>query len=224
MGSCIVPANAVCDKGTSTWVMGLGCQTPGEGRRRSCADDCTWGTWGPCEVQYPAIDGSTPVNADIVISAIGQVVSATRTLSAGSTIARVPSSFAAVTCPIAASTSFSSSVTPFVYTTIGNSTPAPRTVAIWASMAPGGSNIDTVMATYPFAPGPMLEADRRNCIGVTNDDCGTNTVGCDTASGFSGLVEGDAITIPPGQTFTVIVQSYFSTDTGSFVLNAKATN
>jgi hypothetical protein len=222
VGSCVVPASAVCDKGTTVWQAGAGCSAAGEGRRHTCLNDCTWGAWSECDVQYPLVDGAAPVVADLVLAGVGQTVSATRTLAASATLPRVPTSFAtAVTCPITGSFS---SATPYVYTTVGNSTAAPRTVAVWASIAPGGADIDTVIAAYPIATGPTVEADRRNCTGVTNDDCGTNSEGCDTLSGFSGLVGANAITIPPGAVYAIVVQSYFSSDVGSFVLNAKATN
>ena len=221
LGSCVVPATAVCDHGTSAWQAGAGCPNAGEGRRHTCLDDCTWGAWTDCDVQYPLVDGAVPVVADLTIAAVGPTVTATRTLAASATLPRIPSSFSSLACPLTGSFS---TATPFVYTTIGNSTAAPRTVAIWGSIAPGGMDLDTVMAAYPFTPGPSLEADRRNCTGVTNDDCSTNSVNCDTFSGFSGLLEGQAITIPPGAVYTIIVQSYFSSDTGDFILNAKAIN
>ncbi len=224
LGSCIVPANAVCDKGVAAWQAGLGCADAGDGRRHTCLGDCTWGTWSECELQYPVIEGGVAGAADIVVTAVGQTVSATRTFTAGAVMTKIPVSYFGSSCPLTGSFTSVASY-PFVYTTIANNSAAPRVVAIWASIAAAGVDIDTVMAAYPVPVGPVSEADRRTCVGAANDDCATNTDGCNDSSGFSGLVGAEAITIPAGAIYTVIVQPYFAANgVGSFVVNAKAIN
>ena len=222
-GSCIVPAGAVCEKGVSAWQSDAGCADAGEGRRHTCLDDCTWGAWSECGVEYPPLDGGGSTASDMVVPAVGQTATLARTLSASATMGRVPTSYLTpTTCPLTGT--FSSVSTSYVYTSISNATGAPRTVAIWASAVGGGTVIDTVMAVYPVPVGPLVEAQRRVCVGVTNDDCESNADGCDSGSGFSGLHGANAIVIPPGAVYSVLVQSYFSSDVGAFALNVKALN
>lgn len=224
-GSCIAPPGAVCDKGTSTWTQDdAGCTDPTHGRRRSCLNDCSWGTWSDCEPYFTLRDGGTTSAANLVITN-DTVQSAVRTFSSAATLPLLPAPFSGYgSCPLTASFS---SVTPYVYVTVGNATAAARTVSLWASGASvdGGaaSSIDTVSAVYPTATAPTVEADRRACVGSPNDTCPSgNTEGC--ASPFSGHVGTNAIVIPSGAVYTFVVQAYSSSSTGTLRLNAKAIN
>lgn len=223
VAACISPPGAVCDKGTSTWTQAdAGCTDPLHGRRRSCLDDCSWGTWSDCEPYYALADGGVAASAELVITN-DSVKTVTKTLAATATIARIPTFPAA--CPLTGT--FSSTVTAYVSVTVGNATAAARTVSLWASGASvdGGatSSIDTVSAVYPTATAPTNEADRRTCVGVPNDTCPSgNAEGC--TSPWSGHVGTNAVVIPSGAVYTFFVQAYSSTSTGALQLNAKAIN
>ncbi len=217
-GSCIAPPGAVCDKGTSAWTQDdAGCTDPTHGRRRSCLNDCSWGTWSDCEPYYTLADGGLAASAELVITN-DTTKSVTKTLASTTTMARIPTFPSA--CPL---TGTFSTATAYVYATVGNATAQPRTVAVWASTPTGGASIDTVTAVYPTATGPTDETARRSCVGTANDTCASgNPQGC--SSPWSGLVGSEAIVIPAGATYTVLVQAYFSTGTGGVVINAKAVN
>jgi hypothetical protein len=225
-GSCVPAPNAVCDKGLSVWEQAdAGCTDPLEGRRRSCLDDCTWGTWSGCEPYYVLRDGGLSAAAELVITNDTRL-SVVRTFAASATLPRLPAPFSGYgPCPMA--DSFSTTATPYVSVTVGNATASPRTVSLWASAptADGGStvSVDTVSAVYPTATMPTAEADRRVCVGGTNDACPTgNTEGC--TGSWSGHVGTSAVVIPPGAVFTFVVQAYSSTSTATLQLNAKALN
>jgi hypothetical protein len=218
-GACIAPPGAVCDKGTSAWTQDdAGCTDPTHGRRRSCLNDCSWGTWSDCEPFYTLVDGGLTTPAELTITN-DQAKTVTKTLVSTTTMARLPTFPSA--CPLTGT--FSSTATSYVYATVGNATSQPRTVAVWASTPTGGTSIDTVTAVYANATGPTDEASRRSCVGTVNDTCASgNPQGC--ASPWSGLVGTEAIVIPAGATYTVLVQAYFSGDVGGVVINAKAVN
>jgi hypothetical protein len=225
-GSCVPAPNAVCDKGGSVWEQAdAGCTDPTEGRRRSCLDDCTWGTWSGCEPYYVLRDGGLTASADLVITNDTRL-SVVRTFAASATLPRLPAPFSGYTaCPMG--DTFSSTSTPWVSVTVGNATATPRTVSLWASSVTtdGGTSasVDTVSAVYPTATFPTTEADRRACVGGTNDGCPSgNTEGC--ASPWSGHVGTNAVVIPSGAVYTFVVQAYSSTSTGTVQLNAKALN
>ncbi len=221
-GTCVAPPGAVCDKGTVAWSQDdAGCSDPTHGRRRACLNDCSWGTASECEPFYPLTDAGVAASAEIVITNdVTKFV--TKTLDTATTMARIPTFPAA--CPLTGT--FSSTVTAYASVTVGNATAAPRTVSLWASGASvdGGatSNIDTVSAVYPTATSPATEADRRACVGVSNDTCSSgNAEGC--ASPWSGHVGTNAVVIPSGAVYTFFVQAY-SSSTGALRLNAKAIN
>ena len=192
-----------------------GCTTPSTYRDRTCGAACTWSGFSPtCE---------TPVN-DIVLNVpttVGGTASKTITFSAAKQGPKL-SAFSA--CPQASSPTAGNY--PYEYVELKNpSATKIATVTIYASAAPGGEVIDTLMAAYATALQPMDDAARKACKWGANDQSsGTDVTNFTGDSAFSIL---KTVAIPAGGSILVYVASYYANPTsgepttGDLNLNVK---
>ena len=127
------------------------------------------------------------------------------TLSAAATLARpgLP-----VTDPDPCPLTVSSTVTPYQYVEVRNSTAAARTVKLETTA------LDTIMSYYTGATPPANAADRAACVGEFNDEC--NGVG--PTSCLNG------VTIPANSSITVYVGGYLSSTVGDTGLKVTTMN
>ena len=191
-----------CKPGVKEYIT-AGCTTPSTYRNRSCGTACTWSSFtATC---------ATPVN-DIVLNiptTVGGVASRTITFSAAKVASRL-SGFS--TCP--QSSNPSAGNYPYEYIELKNTSATKAAkVTIYASTAPGGVVIDTVMAAYSSALQPMDDTQRKACAYGANDqsDADVDPTGDDD---FSIL---KAVPIPAGGSILVYVASYYATPTGTYV-------
>ena len=210
-GACTgQPVNS-CKPGTTEY-SGAGCVTPQTYRNRSCGAACTWSNYsGTCE---------TPVN-DLkfdIGAAAGATTSKTITFSSAKVTSRL-SAFSS--CPLASAPTAGNYPYQYVEIRNPNATKAAK-ITIYASLAPGGVVIDTIMAAYSTSIQPMDDAGRKACAFGVNDQSGSD-VALTTDADFSIL---KAVTIPAGGSVLVYIASYYvdgsagNVTTGDLNLNA----
>lgn len=204
------PANS-CVPGTTEYTT-AGCPA-GDYRNRTCGAACTWsGFSAAC---------AAPVN-DIVLNipaTVGATSSKTITFSAAKQGPRI-SGFSA--CPQAGA--LSSGNYPYQYVELHNPNAKAAKVTVYASAAPGGAVIDTIMAGYSTAIQPMDDAAKKACAYGANDQSATADQALTGAADFSIL---KAVPIPAGGSILIFVATYYqnpTTDevtTGDLNINAK---
>jgi hypothetical protein len=207
------PANA-CQPGTKEFVVGLGCtQGPNSGKERTCDTSCQWGNYGACQ--------AGPVNPNILVApAVGQTVTGTYALASTATAPRLQIG----NCPVTATLG---TATPNTCVEIQNNTAAAITVSVWNSAPSGGMDIDTIMTAYNGPVIPIGDAARKNCIVGVTDTCNTSpcpTSQYDWAGMTSFMSPAKAVGINANNSVVVCTASYFSGDTGNFVLNVRREN
>ncbi len=155
-GGCVEPANA-CKPGAVKYIS-AGCTAPDTYRSQACANTCTWGALGAtC---------AAPVNPVVLVvsGSPGGVVSTVQTLVDTVVAPRVNG-----TCPAATLTA-ATSEHPYFYVEVQNPLASPVTVTVYNTIAPGGTELDTVMWTYGRALPPQDEAEKKACqVGVRGD-------------------------------------------------------
>jgi len=183
-----------CKSGTTEY-SGAGCVTPQTYRNRSCGVACTWSNYSAtCE---------TPVN-DLKLD-IGAAAGATTSKTIAFSSAKVTSRLSAFsTCPLASAPTAGNY--PYQYVEVHNpSATKAAKVTIYASPAPGGVVIDTIMAAYATSIQPMDDAARKACAFGVNDQSSAD-IALTTDADFSIL---KAVAIPAGGSVLVYVASYY---------------
>ncbi|HSO32119.1 MAG TPA: hypothetical protein VLT33_06380 [Labilithrix sp.] len=188
-GACTgQPANNC--KPTTTEYSTAGCVTAQTYRNRTCGAACTWGNFSAtCEapVNELKLDIGTTVAA---------VTSKTITFSAVRQGPRMTGSCPSAT--VSASTKY-----PYQYVEVHNPTAKAAKVSVYASVAPGGQIVDTLMAVYGTSIQPMDDASRKACRDGVNDQSADTTLTGD--SNFS-LIK--AVAIPAGGSVLVYLGAY----------------
>jgi hypothetical protein len=198
-GSCVEPANAVCNPGERSFRLGLSCPNANEGRYATCGNDCTL-SYGDCTVEETWVNVSSTVN-----------VTATRPFTMKSTPTTGRGATSGTNCTP------TSTATPYDLTVIRNPTGKALKIAVWQSFAPNGpSSLDTIMNVFQ---GEGLPANRSSCLGA-NDTCSASPC---VGSGLAGLVGTSAITIGVGESLTVYNACYSSSCSvpAALVLNVR---
>jgi len=168
-----------------------GCTVADTYRQRSCKETCTWDSFSTTCSPPPTFLAVPPT--------VGQANSSLITLSATQTVARLSGS-----CP---NGSINTSITPYNYFEIRNTTAKTATVSIYHSQATGGPILDTVIAAYTGATPPSTDAERKACLkGV--GDFGTTALTGDGS--FASLTNTSAVVIPPGGSVTVYSAQYYA--------------
>ncbi|HSO40315.1 MAG TPA: hypothetical protein VLT33_47645 [Labilithrix sp.] len=191
------PANN-CKPGTLEY-SGAGCPTASTYRNRTCGVACTWSNFSAtCE---------TPVN-ELKLD-IGAAVAAVTTKTITFSTARMATRLSGFsTCPLASAPSAGDY--PYQYVEVHNpSATKAAKVTIYASLAPGGVVIDTIMATYASPIQPMDDASRKLCRDGVNDQ---STASDPTGDPDFSILK--AVAIPAGGSILVYVASYYENKVG----------
>jgi hypothetical protein len=187
--ACVVPVTAVCKPAAVEYTT-ASCTTPSTYKNRTCSATCAWGSY--------SATCAAPVN-DLVLNiggAVAAVTSKTITFSLAKVGPRIIGS-----CPnpsISATGGY-----PYQYVELHNPTAKAAKVTVYASTAPGGQVVDTVMAVYANPIQPMDDAGRKACRDGANDQsAAADPTG---ATNFSIL---KAVAIPAGGSVLVWVGAY----------------
>ena len=226
-GSCQGQPPNACEPGTTNFVEGLSCDA-GAGRSQTCDNTCSWGSFGTCA----APDYGAPLS---IATTIAGTVTSVRQLLASPALAVLRTG----ACPTAIATPGSKNA--FSYVNVANPTSKTAKVSIWFSKAPGGVDIDTVIAAYPggLALPPLTDAARASCLNVgpannfddVADYCySENSVPTECLASWGGLVadgfEDDSVTIPPNSSVWIYAGAQQNTSStsphsGNFQINAR---
>ena len=187
-----------------------GCATPSTYRNRMCSAACTWSNFSAtCE---------TPVN-DLKLDiggAVAAVTTKTITFSAAHVLSRL-SAFS--TCPQASAPTAGNY--PYQYVEIHNpSATKAAKVTVYASAAPGGAVVDTMMVGYATPLQPMDDAGRKACRDGANDQSATVDLPLTGSVDFSIL---KAVAIPAGGSILIYIASYYEAGSVDFDGNLRAT-
>jgi hypothetical protein len=194
VGACLGQPAEACRPETIEYKPGLSCPI-GSGRSRTCQATCTWGDYGECEVPGGG-DGGTPIGFAISRTLNGEV---SQVFHLGEPRIDRFSYFestdgACVTDP--------GDTTVNKYVVVSNPTAKTATVSVWLSAAPGGTEFDSIMASYAGATNPPTS--REMCVRF-NDDC--YAAPC-PGSTLSGLIDGSRPVIPPNSSIVLYLAAY----------------
>ncbi|MBX3190902.1 MAG: hypothetical protein KF819_28160 [Labilithrix sp.] len=190
-----------------------GCGVADTYRQRTCQANCTYNSFGGTCTAPPT---TVPVGPTV-----GSVTSTIAFLDANNVMGRLSG-----TCPNATVGTAATAITPAVHLQVHNPLTKPATVAIYNSLAPGGTVIKTYMAAYEGAAVPTTEAARKACLK------GVSTLGTASLTGDSKFASLDSatrqVTLAPGATVTVYVGAFSAYDatkpaesTGKVKLNVQ---
>ena len=185
-----------------------GCVTPQTYRNRTCGATCTWSNFtAACDA---------PVN-DLKLD-IGTSVAALTSKTITLTAARVLSRLSAFSlCPqVSAPTAGNF---PYQYVEIHNpSATEAAKVTVYASAAPGGFVIDTMMVGYGGSVQPVDEPARLACRDGANDQSSSADLPLTGNLDFS-ILKG--IAIPAGGSILIYIASYYEVGSTDFDGNPR---
>jgi hypothetical protein len=198
----------VCSPGDTRYKYALSCDEGG--RYQGCNELCQWGA--------PTSECVFEDMPELLVPAtVGEKASVDLEFSdAGPFLAKL----SAVSCP----TSITTSMVPYSYVRVRNTTGKDARVSVWHSAPDGGKTIDTIMAVYDTGarPGDNDTTARQNCqLGTTvNDVCyGNSDPGMckGNMAGYTdvdGGVPGNTVVVPAGFLLIVYNAPYFTGTSG----------
>ncbi len=201
-GKCVEPVDA-CEPGNVRYVT-AGCGAADTFRKQWCGSSC----------QYAAPDSLACAPKDDFVSVSPLVAGKTITAGQLSLLTQQIPTIGSGSCP----SRVLSSRTSFAWHQIKNTTQQTARVAVWFAAPRAGRDVDTIVAAYPGSSIPA-DADRASCQ-VVNDVCLGAECNPDPTA-WSGLVGPDALTIPPGESYTIYHAAYFSDDTAPYEMHVK---
>ena len=181
-----------CPAGEVNYISGV-CAGPEELRKQTCSASCQLTAPEACAI--PAID-------TVDLPTDGSTLTKTFNLSLANDLAERPS---ASSCPVTLNAS-----TPYHAVLVRNTTATPQVVESWAATPAAATAINTVTAAYVGRKSRPRGADVKACTGTVNDTCSSSPCG---ASLWSGLVGGQAVTIPPNGTAVIVTNVLSATAT-----------
>lgn len=217
-GFCTEPPTAVCTPDAGEFKEGLSCPA-GEGRRRSCQNNCTWTQYSPtCEAWTN--DNVLQVTA----ATVGQTFEGVYVAPDAVKVEKLTTGG----CPSALQGA--SSTSQYAYVELKNTTSQTLRLSVWAAPgAPTNAGVDTIMAAYAGAVPP---ADRTQCAGYVNDYVYTTDFPApqptDVGSGgFAGLAynasdTNSGVTLPPNGSALVYHAVYSTSRPNGFGFTLKA--
>ncbi len=204
-GTCMGEPVGACAPGNVKYTT-AGCTTANTFRKQTCGTTCQYGAPEPppCKPKDTGVAIATTVGGTVTFS--GELSKLTD---------QIPRQGSG-TCPTTPSTTSTS----YAYVEVKNTTAQAAKVEIWFDAPAGGTDIDTVVTTYPGNVIPTTPAARNACTNTVNDFC--STLPC--TGSWSGLVGTAAVSIPAGGSILVYHAAYFSDDTGPFDMFVKTTS
>lgn len=216
---CQEPAGAECSAGEVKFFPGLSCTTGG--RFRTCdGATCKFNAASACvDPGHGSVSGKV-----IRVSGYpGDTVSGAYDLPAGTKTASAHSGYSPTSmCPIVVDPTTQVS---YVDVEIRNDTGTTITTSVYSAKPSAGTPIDTIIAAYgPVAHGTSTPANRAQCAGKVIDTCNdANGTPKSCEFGMAGLMmsEGNALVIPPGQSYVVHVAAWDDTESGPIQIAAR---
>lgn len=199
-GTCMGEPVGACPPGDVKYTT-AGCTEANTFRKQVCGTTCQFGAPEPppCKPKDTSVSISTTTGGTVSFS--GELSKLT------DQIPRITG-----TCPV----TLSSTNTSYAYIEVKNPTAQVAKVEIYFDAPTAGTDIDTVVTTYPGSTIPTGAA-RTACTNLVNDICSTSPC----TGSWSGLVGANAVSIPAGTSIIVYHGAYSSSSTGPFVMFVK---
>jgi hypothetical protein len=220
--SCIGEPKDNCSPGTVSYIT-AGCTTPQTYKSASCSDGGAGSSGVPaCTIGNYSTTCAAPVNANILTisaTAAGTVVG-NYSLKATQVGSQAPTS--SFGCP---GGTVQAGKYPYEIVEVKNATAKVAKVSAWLSGTPA---IDTALTAYNTNLPPQDDTALAQCT-AANDTCPPGASEC--SSPWSGLLvsDGNSVTIQPGTSVILRVESYYAIDdtsntdptTGPFTLTVR---